>query len=203
MSSHYETLGVAKNADAADIKRAYRRKSRKVHPDRGGDHNAMIAVNRAYKTLSDPEKRAYYDSTGQDQPSETPLDVKVRAILMQLFLSALDQASDQHDVIELMRDQIRKNQADAINKVAELRTKAAVLEQRRKRLRYKGTDRNFLLDVLEQQIGAMKEGAARMETESKAIGDRALELLKDFSYHPEFVQQIFTVIFTTGTGSGR
>lgn len=48
MSDHYATLGVPRDASAEDIKRAYRRKSSKAHPDKGGSQQAMQRVNAAY-----------------------------------------------------------------------------------------------------------------------------------------------------------
>jgi len=65
--SHYETLGVGKEADDAAIKRRYRYLASQLHPDReGGDAERMAAVNRAYAVLSDPARRARYDETGSD-----------------------------------------------------------------------------------------------------------------------------------------
>ena len=65
----YKTLGVSKGASAATIKRSYRKKAMAAHPDRGGDEKAFGEVRRAFAVLSDPEKRAYYDRTGE-MPSD-------------------------------------------------------------------------------------------------------------------------------------
>jgi len=64
MKSHYQTLGVEKNATADDIKRAYRKLASKHHPDRGGDTKTFQEIQTAYDTLSDPNKRAAYDNPG-------------------------------------------------------------------------------------------------------------------------------------------
>lgn len=185
MSDHYDTLGVPKDADGATIKRAFRRKSAKAHPDRrGGDHRAMVALNRAYETLSDPGKRAHYDQTGQDQ-APLPLDVKARGVIMQIFQAVMEHANEQHDIIESVRHQIRKDQVEARNTIAQLRQKVTVYERRRKRVKYKGAERNFVHDLIAQQIAAMTQRADAMEAEAQAVGDRALELLKEFSYEPE------------------
>ena len=64
----YSTLGVAKNATADTIKRAYKEKAKKHHPDRGGDTNKFADISNAYDILKDPDKRAYFDHTGSTQP---------------------------------------------------------------------------------------------------------------------------------------
>ena len=58
---YYNTLGIPKNASEAEIKSAYRKMAMKHHPDRGGDEQAFKAVNEAYETLSDPEKKRMVD----------------------------------------------------------------------------------------------------------------------------------------------
>ena len=59
--SHYETLGVKKDADQATIKKAYRKLASTHHPDKGGDTKKFQEVQVAYDTLSDANKRAEYD----------------------------------------------------------------------------------------------------------------------------------------------
>ena len=66
---YYETLGVARDASAEDIKKAFRKLARKYHPDVSKEPNAdarMKEVNEAYAVLSDPEKRSAYDKLGRN-----------------------------------------------------------------------------------------------------------------------------------------
>lgn len=64
MRDYYEVLGVAPDAKAADIKRAYRQLARRYHPDISGDDRAGVfrEVARAYEVLRNPERRRTYDS---------------------------------------------------------------------------------------------------------------------------------------------
>lgn len=88
MSTHYDTLGVAKNATAKEIRKAYLRRARALHPDRQQGRSpadarraeeAMQQVNVAWNVLSDVKKRSEYDDklnpksttrqAGQPRPS--------------------------------------------------------------------------------------------------------------------------------------
>jgi len=69
MPDLYASLGLDKHASADDIKKAYRKEALVKHPDRGGDKEEFQALQAAYDVLSNPEKRAEYDATGQI-PSE-------------------------------------------------------------------------------------------------------------------------------------
>ena len=65
---YYDVLGVAKDADEKDIKKAYRRVAMKFHPDRNPDaadaEDKFKEASEAYEILSDREKRAAYDRFG-------------------------------------------------------------------------------------------------------------------------------------------
>ena len=65
----YDRLGVSKNASQDEIKRAYRKMSKKYHPDinkEPGAEEKYKEVQEAYETLSDDQKRAAYDQYGPD-----------------------------------------------------------------------------------------------------------------------------------------
>lgn len=83
---YYQVLGVAREATAQDIKKAYRRLALKWHPDQTKDGDDVAAaeaqfrrISEAYEVLSDPEKREKYDRFGENweqgqefDPRDTP-----------------------------------------------------------------------------------------------------------------------------------
>ncbi|WOQ70694.1 molecular chaperone DnaJ [Microbacterium limosum] len=67
MADHYDVLGVARDASPDEIKKAYRRLARELHPDVNPGEEAserFKLVTHAYDVLSDPEQRQRYDSGG-------------------------------------------------------------------------------------------------------------------------------------------
>lgn len=70
MADHYETLGVSRDATPDDIKKAYRRLARELHPDVNPSEDAserFKLVTHAYDVLSDADERRRYDSGGGEQ----------------------------------------------------------------------------------------------------------------------------------------
>ena len=67
---YYKILGLAKGASEKEIKKAYRKKARKFHPDLNPDnkdaHQKFQQINEANEVLSDPENRKKYDKYGKD-----------------------------------------------------------------------------------------------------------------------------------------
>src|SRR3981081_2374358 len=66
---YYESLGVARDASADEIRRAYRSLARKHHPDvnkEEGAEDRFKEISEAYEVLRDAEKRERYDRLGQN-----------------------------------------------------------------------------------------------------------------------------------------
>ncbi len=57
----YKELGVPRNALKSEIKSAYRLLAKRYHPDTGGSNDKFLAIQLAWETLSDPQKKIMYD----------------------------------------------------------------------------------------------------------------------------------------------
>lgn len=87
MSNLYKILGVKKTATPAEIKAAYRRSSKKMHPDAGGSAEAFAELKHAFDVLVNVARRARYDATGD--AAEEKAD-NTHVALMSMLSTALD-----------------------------------------------------------------------------------------------------------------
>ncbi|KAK1418982.1 hypothetical protein QVD17_28136 [Tagetes erecta] len=80
-TDYYEILGVGRSCSVEEIKKAYRKLSLKVHPDKNkapGSEEAFKKVSRAFKCLSDEGSRRHYDQTGVAEGDEYSQQYNVR-----------------------------------------------------------------------------------------------------------------------------
>lgn len=178
--SHYNTLGVAKDATADEIKQGYRRESSRAHPDReGGSHAAQQCVNRAYEVLSDPERRARYDATGSDEKGP-PIETMAREYLLNEFKKALDLGAD---MLASVRGELHTNiTRAATNRVAAGQRKRSLEKTRKRVIAKKGS--NLVHGLIDQELQAIDEGLKALDI-AEQVTNAALALLNDYESLPD------------------
>ncbi|MCK5827377.1 molecular chaperone DnaJ [Candidatus Bipolaricaulota bacterium] len=72
---YYESLGISRDVDESEIKKAYRQKAKELHPDRNPENRAKAEedfkrIAEAYEVLSDSQRRAQYDRYGHAGPDQ-------------------------------------------------------------------------------------------------------------------------------------
>lgn len=83
MPNLYDVLGVSKDADTNEIKKAFKKSAMTHHPDKGGDPEKFKEIQKAHEILTDDRKRQMYDMTGSEDgeaqmggmPSGFPFDI--------------------------------------------------------------------------------------------------------------------------------
>jgi DnaJ-class molecular chaperone len=114
---YYKILEIDKSATADDIKKAYRKLARKLHPDLNPNdkeaHKKFQQINEANEVLSDPEKRKKYDQYGKDWQHAEQFESNGRVVharkptTAKIFLKVTSRASlNQCLVAEQGRDKL-------------------------------------------------------------------------------------------------
>lgn len=111
LPDYYQILGVSSSATVEEIKKAYRKLAFHNHPDRGGSHDRMLAINEAFLVLANASARADYD---QSRSAQASLEIRQRA--EQYSSKAASVAGDyprNYEEFEGWADSIVKDFADA------------------------------------------------------------------------------------------
>ncbi len=166
---HYATLGVPRGAGPDSVKRAFRRKVKKAHPDAGGTAEAFREVTLAYETLSDPACRSRYDATGDDTvPNQSAEFAEVAKLVSQ----AVDAMGD-GDVFLACRLGIEQQVKASEGCKSSCLRSAAKHREAAKKVKRKGGGENLLAAVLEANAQNYERQAAMHQREA----DRARALL--------------------------
>ncbi|OJY68668.1 MAG: hypothetical protein BGP16_05375 [Sphingobium sp. 66-54] len=187
MTSLYDELGVAADAGAGDIKRAYRKAAKRTHPDNHetGDRAAFDRVQRAWLILSDADRRARYD---RGEPVDEDLmgggESMVISLLAKFFTVVLAKFDPQYDdlvgetrkLIELSIDTGRK-QLDKTRKAID------AFEKAQGRLTT-ADDRNILGGVIASRLADERRRLVATEAELTLHAD-VLDLCNAHSYRAD------------------
>src|SRR5258706_573022 len=178
MSDPYEDLGVARNADAKVIKRAYRKRVMKEHPDRGGSEEGFKRLQLAYDVLSDPERKDKYDRTG-----DSGIDYaaqKAFAELASMFVQLAEQCDPDHqDLKALVVQNVSQQIEQCRHKIAQNNKIIAKMERAAKRVRRKSGGENLVEGFFRSHILVAQNAIARLEAEI-ARGGMILKLAEDY-----------------------
>src|SRR5688572_8511351 len=100
--SLYDDLGVGDDASFDDIRSAYRKRVMGCHPDLGGDREEFERIQHAHDVLSDADRRARYDETG-DSASEPDNSLsEISSVIIAAFDHVVAKAGEkfrEHDLI--------------------------------------------------------------------------------------------------------
>lgn len=185
----YDILGVDKEATEQDIKKAYRKKAVKNHPDKGGSSDEFSKIAFAYKVLSDPNERKKYDDTGVT--SDTPDEEKAAVEHIKMILNKAISNECQHEfmygfsregIAGILKKVIKKQIAEASEVITNTESTIEKLEKLRKKTRLKkNAKRKFdiFASTCEEILEQAKNHKAGAEHQLKML-KRAQEIAADY-----------------------
>lgn len=176
--NHYETLGVDKSASKEEIKKTYKEKAKKAHPDKGGSEEEMTALTLAYSVLGNEEKRKFYDETGED--SQSKLDQDVRLGLVELLNNVL--LSDATDEIAHAKKLVKlelESAEEQLYNYSKIREKVV---KKMAKFKFKGKTEegeiDFVQVVLKQHLENTENSIKKIEKHKKVAEEIRKELEK-------------------------
>ena len=180
----YADLGLTPEATATDIKAAYYERARTAHPDAGGSKEAFQKIQRAYETLSNPDKRKAYDETGRI-PKEPVSEIELNAysLICGLFEQVVENAlkSINADIFGQMNRAIDTGIASIGREKEQFERKQERVEAMNKRLKYKGGDGGMLTAMFSARVAAAKR-QVQERIDAIAYHKRAKEILTYYEW---------------------
>jgi len=194
MTDLYAALDIPRDADRAAIRKAYRRASKKAHPDGGGSPAQFALVKTAHDILTDDHRRAHYDQTGEftekEPDNELAETMKVVSIALDMVLNkaaqngALDYVFNS-DVLKKMRDQIYEMQRDVKKQRGGVMDGIDINQRLLKQFRIKKSGgANLIEAMLTSRVATLR---AQVESLDKQYGatERAFAFLADYEFQVE------------------
>lgn len=177
----YEELRVPRDASQAEIKKAYRRRIREVHPDRNPDDQHATAkaqqVQDAYELLSDPARRDAYDRDGS---VGKPVDMTAaaRALLTGVLLEMLKMGGSTK-LVGALRIAVKEQEADARRQMESVAAANLRLRAVKGRMRCTGQE-DFLAMAIDHAIEKNSDGIEQLRQRAD-VAARARDLLKAYA----------------------
>jgi len=178
----YQELGVPRDASPEDVRRAYRKRRTKAHPDKGGSKEEFHAIQKSYEILSDAERRKRFDQTGDaETPVSDPRELAMRDIAA-MFLQLVNSSDVDHtNIVELVKQNIELGVRERQGKITQIKTGIEKRERALKRIKRKTKGPNQFGIFLQNDIAAHHQAIARLSGEC----DQAkimLEMLAEYEY---------------------
>lgn len=164
----YDELNVSTDATGRDIKKAYKRAASEHHPDKStGDGGKFHNIKLAYDVLSDPQRRAKFDETGDidtNVSSHDPVDER----LTQLFTSIINDEQFTGDIVNNAKDIVNNALGDLVKAISKSQFKISKLEKRLGRVLVSDGDNMFEI-ILSGNIAQLNAQISKMTDEQNVM----------------------------------
>jgi curved DNA-binding protein CbpA len=191
----YGVLGVNPTATSGEIKAAYWRRAKDSHPDAGGSEQEFGRVKLAHDILSDPERRARYDRTGEvEEPEPDNTEQGALGLIGMMLEAVLMSDSDpiECDLVGVMKTQFLAQIGEVSRKLKVTRRSIERAERMRGRFRRNKPGDNTIERLLEWEIDVLKR-SARMSEAALKQREQAIALLNDYDFAQDISKPGFKI----------
>lgn len=199
----YAILQIAKDAAPAAVKAAHRRLTKIHHPDKGGEPDAFMLIQTAYRVLSDAAMRAEYDASGRWNEKALLSDAeRVTQLLAQVYAEMLAAAPklDRHtDLKKLMLDAMSARAGQLTPIIDDNAKRAEFLATLIGRIPHK-SGASLFDQVTRDTIGTGEAKLAQFREEARIL-KMAMTEMKNFDSIFDAAAVFSTFRWDTGTGS--
>jgi len=180
----YDILGVPTEATPEDIKKQYRDKARRAHPDHGGDEKDMTALSIAYSVLSDPKKRAHFDNTGKIRDTmrlnKEAVDQITKRLQEMMALHGPDIVKV--DIIDSMTRRFSHDMSIEKEKIEDSKKQADFWFKMAHRFHRKSEDAPPIFESMMENSGRAQEAIQDLAKENIEILEEAKRILKEYEF---------------------
>lgn len=176
----YEYFGIKKTATKDDIKKAFRKKAKKQHPDVSQESQDFKKSVILYNLLMDDSSRDIYDRTGQfEQKASANIEYSK---MTDYFMRACTSSDPVYEnIIEKAKDMVRGDISLLQNSIKQIEDTKKNFYQVLDRMSTKRPEENILKITIENVVQQNETGKANNEREIKLL-EKVLELFEDYEY---------------------
>lgn len=177
----YETLGVGRDADASEIKSAYRRKAKTAHPDAGGSAEDFQAISVAHRILSDDDKRAKYDKTGETEDAPDQMGAASMNLVAQIVEAMLsDKDAIYTDLVKEAKNTCGRMTAEAQQQRKRAETDLNKAKDVRARFATKGGP-DIIGTMIDKRVQGIEQAILNLDMQCEVI-KRAVAVFDDATF---------------------
>jgi curved DNA-binding protein CbpA len=182
--NYYDFLEIDSNATQEEIKKAYRKKAVKLHPDKGGNEKDFSLLNEAYQVLSDEEARRIYDATGKSIHNPIEIEEEANSLLVGVFDQTLDYEPEdfKYGLLDYIKEDIESRLVARKRDVKILEKAMSKLERMLNKIKRKTKDEeggNIFNQHIKSKIKTKQQDLSLAHLDIKIIKE-SLRLLDDY-----------------------